>query len=172
MPTVLPRTPIAKMTVKSTGLPPLGSLIRKRACSQGPSRCLFGVPDTQESITIAKTEILSEQSRLSTKYNFDFETSTPLSGDFQYEDNTLGFNNENHINEIMEKILEKCEKSKALDQEKTKVCSQKNMTHFFGINRKRSCPFKDQIEDSLMAKKKSPLSSATNHSRPALQSVN
>lgn len=84
MPTILVRSAEpTKMTFRRV-LPvsrPSG-LLKKTA---GPQRCLFGVPDHQESIRVARNEIKVEQQRLTSKYNFDFENDAPLPGEYKYE---------------------------------------------------------------------------------------
>jgi len=150
---------------------PLSSLIKRRSGPQGPSRCLFGVPDKQESITVAQNEIKSEQLRLSSKYNFYFENCSPLCGKFQYEN--INFNSQQNVSGIVEKMIANTSEESENQSDSEKTLSQKNLTQFYTISRKRQCPFKDEIEESLTTKKVfTPRMPSTTTSRHALQTVN
>jgi len=145
---------------------PLSALIKRRS---GPSRCLFGAPDKEESIAYATNEIKSEQDRLSSKYNFDFENCSPLAGKFQYEN----ISNQDRVSEIVEKMIENTGEESESQADSEKTLSQKNLTQFYTISRKRQCPFKDEIEESLTTKKVfTPRMPSTTTSRHALQTVN
>ena len=86
MPTVLIRNAVATKVVAFQRVPSVrpSGLIRKKPVVN-PCRCLFGTPDHQEAIRIARDEIKEEQKRLASKYNFDFESCAPLPGKYLYE---------------------------------------------------------------------------------------
>lgn len=87
-----------------------------------PCRCLFGTPDHQEAIRIARDEIKEEQKRLASKYNFDFESCAPLPGKYLYE------KIDRSVDEIAARLI-KDDSDK--DQENTINTQQKNLTGMY-----------------------------------------
>lgn len=84
MPTIVPRPVPVRMARERSSTPPSPQLLTVPRNS-GVARCLFGAPDPKDVMEFARDEIQKEQRRLAEKYNFDFETDTPLVGNFVYE---------------------------------------------------------------------------------------
>ncbi|OQR66836.1 hypothetical protein BIW11_13900 [Tropilaelaps mercedesae] len=149
MPTVLVRAvePTKMAFQRALPIQPLG-LIKKAA---GPQRCLFGVPDHQESIRVAQNEIKVEQQRLATKYNFDFENDAPLPGKFQYEKIVRS------PDAAESRLHEGAAEDKENSGSSSSASAHRNLlTDFYTVSRKRACPF-----DSPRPAKKSLNASAT-----------
>ena len=84
MPTIVPRSVPVKIARDRSTTPPSARLLNVRRSSP-VARCLFGPPDKKDTLEFARLEIRKEQERLIEKYNFDFQTDTPLPGNFVYE---------------------------------------------------------------------------------------
>ena len=49
------------------------------------SRCLFGVGNSELNKSFSQKILLQERQRMKAKYNFDFDSETPLQGTFEWE---------------------------------------------------------------------------------------
>lgn len=85
------------------------------------ARCLFGAPDSKDVSELAREEIEKEQKRLSEKYNFDFETDTPLEGNFVYEP----------IEDVPACLLETSNTPKKTPED----VAQRKLTEFMGVTK-------------------------------------